>query len=102
MLRLRRRKSRQVRLPAVRDLRRRQADEEHGRRRPRLSAQLHRDLVWQPVPLAQVARRTRSDDVLPDGLAAPALRDDVVESEPSAGTAAVDTTPVVTGEERPA
>src|SRR2546423_8217416 len=99
---LRGRKPAQIRLPAVRNLRRRQADEEHGRGRSRRPAQLHRHLVRQPVPFAQVARRTRRDDVLPDRLAAAALRYDVVEREPPAGAAALDATPIVTGEERPA
>src|SRR5436309_480630 len=72
------------------------------RGRSRRPAQLHRHLVRQPVSLTQVARRTRRDDVLPDGLAATTLRYDVIERQPPAGAAAVDATPIVTGEERPA
>src|SRR5687768_4011274 len=57
-------------------------------------------VLEQPVALAEVARRARGDDVLPDRL--PALRagHDVVERQPPGRGAAVDATPAVTGEER--
>ncbi len=54
----------------------------------------------EPVALAEVARRARGDDVLPDGVAASAARHDVVERQPDAGRAAVDALPAVTSEER--
>ena len=92
----------EVLLPALRDLRRREADEEHGRRRPRARGELHVHLVRQPVPLAEVARRAGGDDVLPGGVAALRARDHVVERQPPAARAAVDAAPAVTGEERAA
>src|SRR5439155_22337801 len=49
----------QVLLPAVRDPRRGEMDEEHRRRRARLRAERHRDLLWEPVALAHVARGAR-------------------------------------------
>ena len=48
----------QILAPAVRDLRRGEADEEHRLRRPRRPLELHRRLLEQAVPLLQVARRT--------------------------------------------
>ena len=78
---------------------RRQADEEHRRRRPRRMGELHLRLVRQPAALAQVAGGTRGDDVLPDRITAARARDDVVERQPPARGAAVDTAPAVTGEE---
>src|SRR5206468_800498 len=49
----------QVRLPAVRDPGRREMDEEHRCRGPRLHAQRHRDLLRKPVALPHVAGRAR-------------------------------------------
>src|SRR6266513_1934593 len=83
----------QVRLPAVRDPRRGEVDEQHRRGRARLAPQGHRDLLGQAVALAHVARRTRGDDVLPDGLAPTAARDDVVQGQLAAIGAAVHAAP---------
>src|SRR5205807_6884985 len=58
-------------------------------------------LLEQAVPLLQVARGAGRDHVLPHGIASAAPRHDVVEREPAAGRAAVDTTPTVAREERP-
>ena len=44
---------------------------------------VHVHLVRQPVPLAEVARRTGRDDVLPGGVAALRARDHVVERQPA-------------------
>src|SRR5262249_13306326 len=90
----------QVRPPAVRDLRRREADEEDRGGRARLRPQLEPALLERPVSLAQVARRAGGDDVLPDGVAAARTRHDVVECQAPAGRPAVDAAPAVTGEER--
>ena len=90
---------RQVLTPAVRNLRRGEADEEHGLRRPRRLHELHRDLLEEAVALLEVAGRARGDDVLPDGIAPAAARDDVVEREPPVRRAAVDATPAVAREE---
>src|ERR671937_1818195 len=95
----RRREARQVRLPAARDLRRREPDEEHRCRRARLPAQLHPRFVRQLVALLQGARRARGDEVLPDRLASSAPRNDVVERQPAAGGAAVDALPAVAGKQ---
>src|SRR5215831_20955239 len=92
----------QVRLPAVRDPRRREVDEEHRRRRLRLGAERHRDLFGQAVPLAHVAGRARGDDVLPDRVAAPAPRNDVVERQLASCRPAVHAAPAVPGEQGPA
>ena len=43
--------------------------------------QHHRHLLGQPVALAEIARRARCDDVLPDGVAAAAPRHHVVERQ---------------------
>ena len=61
--------------------------------------QLDRQLLQQPVALAQVARRAGGDDVLPRRVAAARARDDVVERQPAAGRAAVDAAPAVTGKQ---
>src|SRR5438876_3759477 len=92
----------EIRLPALGDRGRREPDEQHRRGHARQLAQLHRDLVQQPVALAQVARRARGDDVLPDRAAAAAARHDVVERQAPGGAAAVDAAPAVTRKERPA
>ena len=78
----------------------READEQHGRRRPRRPRQRHRRLLEQPVALAEIARRTRGDDVLPDRVAALRARDHVVERQPTGRRAAVDALPAVAGKER--
>src|SRR6478752_3826224 len=85
--------------PAVRDPRCGELDEEHGLGRLRRVLELHADLLERAVALAEVARRTGGDDVLPDRLAALRARDDVVEGEPPARAAAVDAAPAVAGEE---
>src|SRR5439155_20900348 len=62
--------------------------------RPKLQAAL----LQRAVPLAQVARRARGDDVLPDGVAPARSRDDVVEGQPPPGRAAVGAPPAVRSE----
>jgi hypothetical protein len=89
----------EVLLPALRDLRRREANEEHGRRRPRPRRKLHVHLVREAVALAQVARGAGGDDVLPRGVAALRAGNHVVEGEAPGRGAAVDTAPAVTGEQ---
>src|SRR5581483_9027962 len=89
----------EVGLPAGRDLRGGQADEEHGRGRPRRAAHRHRNLLGQAVSLAEVAGRAGGHDVLPDGLAATAARHDVVERQPARAVPAVDAPPAVPREE---
>src|SRR5262249_16443611 len=90
----------QVWLPAVRDLRPGKADEEPRSGRARLRVEPEAALLERPVPLAQVARRARGDDVLPDGVPAARAWHHVVERQASTGRPAVDTPPAVTGEER--
>ena len=77
-------------------------DEQHRRRGARGTLQMKARLLEQAVALLQVARRTRCDDVLPDGVAALRARDDVVEREPAARRAAVDAAPAIAGEQRAA
>src|ERR1700704_2304649 len=57
------------------------------RRRERGLPRKHPRLLRRQVSLAQIARRTRSDHVLPGGLAALAARDDVIEGEIVVGRA---------------
>src|SRR5437764_8029336 len=90
----------EVRLPAPRDLRRRELDEEDRRRRARGRHQRHLRLRERAIPLPVVARRAGGDDVLPDRVAAAAARNDVVEGEPARAGAAVDAAPAVAREER--
>src|SRR5919197_176061 len=89
----------QVRLPTIRDPRRREVDEEDRSGRLRLRPERHRDLLRQAVALAHVARRARGDDVLPDRVATAAARHDVVEGQLAAGSAAVHAAPAVAGEQ---
>src|SRR5437588_10952674 len=91
------RQAAEVRAPALRDVRSREADEEHRRRRAWRVAQHEARLLQRAVSLPKVARRARGDDVLPDGVAAPAPWDDVVEREPPSRRAAVDAAPAVAG-----
>src|SRR5581483_12359056 len=95
----RRRVGREVALPAVGNLRRREPDEEHRRGLAWSLRKHHLHLVGQAVALAQVAGRARGDDVLPGRVAAARPRYHVVEREASAGRPAVDAAPAVTGEE---
>src|SRR3954465_5525829 len=87
----------QVLLPGRRDRRRRELDEDVRARDPRLDPGVHVDLVRQPVALAAVARRARSDDVVPPRRAALGARDHVVDGQRGA-RAAVLARPAVAGE----
>ena len=103
LTRSRRRVGSEIALPANGDLRCREPDEEHRSRRPRRRRQHHVHLVRQAVALAQVARRARGDDVLPDSSrrrASAGSRDRASAGSP--GRAAVDAPPAVTGKERAA
>src|ERR1700722_15278881 len=51
------------------------------RRRERELPREHSRLLRRQIALAQIARRTRRDHVLPGGLAALAARNDVIEGE---------------------
>src|SRR5947209_5798523 len=68
------------------------------RRRPWRAAQPPAELDQRTVGLGVVAPAAAGDDVLPDVLAAPALRDDVVDA--GRRRRAVDTAPAVAGEHR--
>src|SRR3954466_6299650 len=89
----------EVRRPRRRDARRRKLDEEDRLRGPRLRLQLEPRLLQRSVPLAQIARCTGRDHVLPHRLAALRARDHVVERQPSRGRPAVDAAPAVAREE---
>src|SRR6266480_7116462 len=57
----------EIRLPALRDLWRRELDEEDRRRRARGRGQVHLGLRQQAVPFPVVAGRARRHHVLPNG-----------------------------------
>src|SRR4051812_41367475 len=71
----------QVGLPRRRGARRGDSDEDRGARRAGPAAGMHADLLGEAVSLLAVAGRAGGDDVLPDRLATPAPRDDVVDGE---------------------